>query len=156
MFHVFVGILYDFGDAPDTYHTSFNNNGAVALVTDGFHLGSTATDLSANPPLLGPITEESDAFLPPQADAGDDGVTFNKLAIFQPSQITVDASAAGKIDMWLDLDHDGTFSDSFDGSGQNARGHSQPRDRADQQRDHVPARRRITQRRRLGSRPLLT
>ena len=44
---------------------------------------------------------------------------FNKLAIFQLLQITATRSAAGKIQMWLDLDHDGNFSDSFNSSGQN-------------------------------------
>src|SRR5207248_1614679 len=48
-FSIFVGTLYDFGDAPDPYPTKLANNGAAATVQDGYFLG---TGISEEPDAL--------------------------------------------------------------------------------------------------------
>ena len=83
-FNVFVGILYDFGDAPDpTYPTLLASNGAAHVVIDGFHLGAT-------------VTEESAAFQSANADgdknpdgtSSDDGIQFVSVSPNVNSQMT--------------------------------------------------------------------
>ncbi|QBB71127.1 hypothetical protein ELE36_12615 [Pseudolysobacter antarcticus] len=105
---------FDFGDAPDTYGTLLASNGARHLV-----------DLSNNPLRLGQCIDiESDGHPSVNADGDnsaigqgfglcfddEDGIQFTvpPVACNQAS-LEVTASAAGKLDAWLDFDHNGTF-----------------------------------------------
>jgi hypothetical protein len=96
----------DFGDAPNTYGTVLASDGA-RHVLDGVHwMGST-------------VDKEPDG-QPNSAASGDDlnnddedGVTFTTL--LQPDQtasVTVDASAAGALDAWIDFNGNGSFTTS--------------------------------------------
>src|SRR5262249_16315721 len=117
-FSIFVGILYDFGDAPDpTYPTLLANNGAAHVVVDGFHLGTT-------------VTEESEAFQSANADgdinpdttSSDDGVLTAGGASLQGALLstgvsnTIKVMAAiptgmtGRLDAWIDINRDGVWS----------------------------------------------
>src|SRR5262249_52930064 len=116
-FNIFVGFLFDFGDAPDpTYPTLLASNGARHVV----HL-----DSSGNPDFyLGQtITEESDAFQSALADgdknpdgsSSDDGIQLpNGLAIGLNNTITITAhiptGSTGFLDAWMDLNEDGAWS----------------------------------------------
>ena len=91
----------DFGDAPDVNHGTFRaSNGAAHTIVDGFHLGAIV-----------------DSELDGQADDGadEDGVVIDQFiqgdaALDVPSFLTVTASAAGKLDVWIDYNN----SDQFD------------------------------------------
>ncbi len=99
----------DFGDAPDpTYPTLLASNGARHLVVDGFHLGAaidTETDGQPN------ATATGDDVL--DASDDEDGVTFTSaLEAGQTATVTVNASAAGMLDAWIDLNADGDWLDA--------------------------------------------
>jgi hypothetical protein len=104
LFSIFVGTLYDFGDAPLPYPVTLAENGAAHVVIDGFRLGAA-------------ITEESDGQHSALADAdsGDDGVTFTSLAPGVNTTVIVNAAVpAGMtafLDAWFDLNQDGDWDD---------------------------------------------
>ena len=106
----------DFGDAPDTYLTSFASGGpahglnstadlylgaCVDSETDGpFSVGADGDDLAAGATELGTCIGNDD----------EDGVTFDTpLIACQQADLTLVASNAGFLDAWLDFDGDGTF-----------------------------------------------
>jgi hypothetical protein len=109
-FNIFVGILYDFGDAPDPkYPTLLASNGAAHVVQDGYHLGAT-------------VTEEKEGLQTPNADGdtGDDGVVIGNLSPNTANTtiintITVNAvipaGLTGKLDAWIDVNRDGDWND---------------------------------------------
>src|SRR5690606_2274450 len=88
----------DFGDAPDpTYPSLFASDGARHIVSNLF-LGSTVTD-------------ESDALHTPAADGDtDDGVQFiTSLVPGVVATVSIESSAAGFIDAWIDFDGNGVW-----------------------------------------------
>ncbi len=89
----------DYGDAPDSYGTLKASGGAAHTILPGFYLGAS-------------VDSEIDA----QADDGadEDGIVFESgiqagAAIDIGSFFTATASAAGKLDLWIDFDLNGTF-----------------------------------------------
>lgn len=91
----------DFGDAPDSYGTSLDNNGARHGVGD-LYLGSV-------------IDAEYDAYLYPLSDESslndEDGVNF--ISIFESgldSLLQVTVNGNGYLSIWVDWDQDGQFS----------------------------------------------
>jgi uncharacterized repeat protein (TIGR01451 family) len=102
----------DFGDAPNTYGTTFGANGARHVVVPGFSLGAT-------------IDSETDG-QPSAAANGDgadeDGVSFTSGSLFKAcaaQTITVNltntaAIATPKLDAWIDFDGDGVFDNPRD------------------------------------------
>lgn len=89
----------DYGDAPDSYGTLKASNGASHTILPGFYLGNS-------------VDSEIDA----QADDGadEDGIVFEAgiqagTSIDIGSFFTATASAAGKLDIWVDFDLNGTF-----------------------------------------------
>lgn len=94
----------DFGDAPDTYQTTFNNNGARHVFVPTVYLGqgvSSELDSRHNSTATG--------------DTLDDGVRFDGLLNPAASTpITVSASVPGFLSIWLDVNGDGDFSDTAD------------------------------------------
>jgi len=92
----------DFGDAPDpSYPTLISSNGAGHLLKPNFFLGAGVT---------------ADADGQPGGAAGldtDDGVVFNTpVSPGMTTQITVTASADGKLDAWIDFNADGDWNDA--------------------------------------------
>jgi hypothetical protein len=109
-FNIFVGILYSFGDAPDpTYPSLLASNGAVHEVVDGFHLGSTVVEKSDATP-----TPNADGNQNPDGTSSDDGIKFTSLSAGYNTTITVTAAIpagmTGKLDGWIDYNHDGLWS----------------------------------------------
>jgi hypothetical protein len=108
------GVTLDYGDTPDPvsttpgrYPVQHINDGARHVVGDVAILGST-------------ITSESDGQPSPgaSADVGDDGVTFganlSQPGIFNPHVMTsvdVTLNSAGFVDMWIDFNADGDWTD---------------------------------------------
>jgi hypothetical protein len=103
-FEIFFGVLRDFGDAPDpTYPSLDANGGASHEFVAGFHLGAT-------------VDEENDAKQNAAADgdAGDDGLLSHTLVKNKASQLVVEASDEGILDVWLDFNRDGDWDDAED------------------------------------------
>lgn len=89
----------DYGDAPDANYGTLKPNGAAHTFVDGFHLGAT-------------IDTELDG----QADDGadEDGIVFDPGmqadgSFALESFFMANASAAGKLDIWIDFNNDGDF-----------------------------------------------
>jgi hypothetical protein len=94
----------DYADAPDTYGTTKDSNGAGHSVIEGFHMGA-AVDSEPNG-MPGPLADGD--------GADDDGVQFSELIVGYPANmlVTVDGvtdGLTGKIDAWIDWDLDGTW-----------------------------------------------
>ncbi len=109
----------DFGDAPNSYGTTFAANGpnhGVAAGTNLFLGSCVDTETDANPPLdatgddatAGPTTGTC-------AGGADDenGVTFSgRPSACKPFSLSVVANAAGRLDAWIDWNRDGDFLDA--------------------------------------------
>jgi uncharacterized repeat protein (TIGR01451 family) len=102
----------DFGDAPDTYHTSLASNGARHIVIPGFSLGATADTEPDGQPSVGAT-----------GDGGDEnGVTFPAGSILKTcvaNTLTISlTNTAGegspRLNAWIDFDGDGHFDDPRD------------------------------------------
>jgi len=103
----------DFGDAPDSYQTLLNSNGARHTVVTGIHLGPFVDaepdgqpSAGANADDINPVTagdDENGVFLPPT------GVSPGATV-----PVTVVASTSGLLNAWLDMAGDGTFVEKED------------------------------------------
>jgi len=104
--------VYDWGDAPDTagvpgYATLAANNGANHLIGGGVFLGSSVDAESDGQPTVGATGDDNDG------SNDDDGVVFvTALVPGQAATVTVTASAAGKLDAWIDFNRNGNWLDS--------------------------------------------
>ena len=95
-------LTVDFGDAPNSYGTLKASNGAAHTIVPGFYLGASV-----------------DSELDGSADDGtdEDGIVFDAgmqadTVLNIPSYFTATASAAGKLDVWLDFNNNGVFETS--------------------------------------------
>lgn len=93
----------DYGDAPDSYGTLVANNGAGHVAT-GPQLGAQRdTEADGQVPLNG-LGDDLNGV------DDEDGVTLPTHILARiGATITVNASAAGKLDAWIDMDRNGTF-----------------------------------------------
>lgn len=90
---------FDFGDAPDSFGTLANSDGARHPAY-GPTLGATRDDeVNAGLPLDG--TGDG---------ADEDGVTIEPITVGQlDASVTVNAPVGGKLDAWIDFNGDGSF-----------------------------------------------
>jgi hypothetical protein len=97
-FLVDLGSGTDWGDAPASYSTS-RPDGANHAIKPNFYLGyGVDPDSDGQPSSLA------------NADLYDDGVTFNSAVLVSgQSQVTIRASAAGRLDAWIDFNRDGVW-----------------------------------------------
>jgi autotransporter-associated beta strand protein len=101
----------DFGDAPAPYPVLLANNGARHLIVAGFHLGTS-------------VDREADG--QPSATANGDGTDENGVvgaSAFirgQTASADVMASAAGRLDAWIDWNADGDWADAGEKVANNA------------------------------------
>ena len=105
-----VGYLTDdFGDAPDPFPVTLADDGARHTIVDGFQLGAAADlDFDGQP---SPTANGDDD----DGEDDEDGVSFDTpLIIGQEATITVTASAAGRLDAWIDFNGDDDWSDPAD------------------------------------------
>lgn len=101
----------DFGDAPDTYSTSLNANGARhEIIADGPYLGSTAPDgeVDARMGILSDDSNNDDA----NSDDEDGIGLVTGLSRGLDNTVVVTASKAGYLQAWFDWNRDGDFADS--------------------------------------------
>jgi uncharacterized repeat protein (TIGR01451 family) len=97
----------DFGDAPAPFPTVWNNNGARHNLVPGFFLGgSVCADPNGSPS----PTAEGDDDCGPLVE--EDGVFVGPLWVGQPGSVQVTASAAGRLDGWIDWNADGAWADA--------------------------------------------
>lgn len=111
------GEVYDFGDAPNdlsaidaslnpAYPTLTANNGASHTLDGTTFLGAAVDDETDGQPSTS------------ASDDNDDGVVFptlgavNTLMLGQSNTITVTASTAGFLNVWMDINQDGDWDDS--------------------------------------------
>ncbi len=98
-------LIVDYGDAPNSYGTLKASNGAAhTLPAGGLKLGATV-DKEINGQPTGNATGDG---------SDEDGVAFPISFETVPGQalpayVDVTASAAGKLDIWLDLNQNGVF-----------------------------------------------
>src|SRR6185369_7954576 len=104
-----LALFRDFGDAPDpAYPTLLVNNGARHLIVPGFHLG-TNVDAEIDGQPNSTATGDDIASTPDD----EDGVTFTTpLSPGRLATVEVVASAAGKLDAWIDFNADGDWADA--------------------------------------------
>ncbi|HEY2415129.1 MAG TPA: dockerin type I domain-containing protein, partial [Pirellulaceae bacterium] len=116
-FSIFVGTLYDFGDAPDPYPTKLANNGAAATVQDGYFLG---TGISEESEALQNADASADGDSPPNPNFFD-GIKFignpapsKNGTIVNTLNVTasIPAGMTGKLDAWFDLNRDFDWDDA--------------------------------------------
>jgi hypothetical protein len=96
-------LIVDYGDAPNSYGTLKASNGAAHTIANGLFLGAGVTKETNGQPSAAA-----------NLDSGDDGVIFPisfETVVGQalPAYVDVTASAAGKLDIWLDLNGNGVF-----------------------------------------------
>jgi hypothetical protein len=116
-FSIFVGTLYDFGDAPDPYPTTLANNGAAATVQDGYYLG---TGISEESEAVQNADATADGDSPPNPNFSDgivfmgnpapnkNGPVVNKVTV----TAHIPAGMTGKLDAWFDLNRDFDWNDA--------------------------------------------
>jgi hypothetical protein len=97
----------DFGDAPDTFHTTSGNNGA-SHGAGGPNLGATRDAEADGQPSANADGDGSD----------DDGVTFGTIRVGQQDAfVTVNvenAPTGARLDAWFDFDGDGNFAGAWE------------------------------------------
>ena len=98
--------VYDFGDAPDSYSTCLNSDGARHQIVPGVYLGLD-------------VDTEADAAPGYEADGDDlqgdqdDGVEFlQSLAPGCETIVRVTASTEGYLNAWVDFNHNGALADA--------------------------------------------
>jgi hypothetical protein len=98
--------LWDYGDAPDSYATCLDSDGARHRIVEGVYLGKS-------------VDTESDAEPGYEADGDDlhgdqdDGVVFlQPLSPGCETIVEVTASTEGYLNAWFDFNHNGTFTDA--------------------------------------------
>jgi hypothetical protein len=109
-FFIYIIILlegsYDYGDAPDTYHTTLVTNGARHIIVPGFYLGhiiDAEVDGQPDTDVAGDDLNETD---------DEDGVVF--AGVLNPGmdvRIDVTASSPGFLCGWIDFNGDGDWAD---------------------------------------------
>ena len=107
----------DLGDAPDSYLTLFDSGGPLHGLDPArdLYLGACVDSETDGQPSVGADGDDTGAGA---SDLGtcagnddEDGVTFDTAVIAcQQADFTIVASEAGRLDAWIDLDGDGTFS----------------------------------------------
>jgi hypothetical protein len=107
-FTIFVGTLYDFGDAPAPYPVLLVDGGAAHEAVDGFFLGTAVTEESEGQRSPNATADDGDT----TTDDGDpadfeNGVTITNVAPGVVNTITVVASIpagmTGRLDAWIDF-----------------------------------------------------
>ncbi len=89
----------DFGDAPDPSFPTLRPAGASHEIVEGFFLGFGVDADGNGQPSAGA-----------NADAFDDGVSFDTgVSVLGQSRVTIRASAPGRLDAWIDYNHNGVW-----------------------------------------------
>lgn len=99
----------DLGDAPDTYRTLLNSDGARHVLLQELHLGG-GVDIEKDGQ---PSTDALGDDLNPSTADDEDGVSFGgDLLQGETVSVSVVIFGTGKLDAWIDFNRDGDFADS--------------------------------------------
>jgi len=102
-----VNFFADYGDAPAPYPTLIANNGAYHVIHYSLTLGASIDGEADGQPNSNATGDDTDG------NDDEDGVTFlNSLVRSQQATVRVNASAAGKLDAWIDFNDDGDWADA--------------------------------------------
>jgi len=95
----------DFGDAPDDYGTLADSNGASHNLGSGLKLGASLDSEGTGRPSVAANGDDTDLL-----GDDEDGVVFSSTLVPRTTAaITVNASAAAKLDAWIDFNRNGIF-----------------------------------------------
>jgi hypothetical protein len=98
---------FDFGDAPDSYHTLLTSNGARHRFGAGLFLGAKVDEDGDGRPTSDALGDDT------RGGDDEDGVTFGPiLRQGRTATVRVTASQAGRLDAFLDFNADGDFADA--------------------------------------------
>jgi hypothetical protein len=107
LFLTVVAGVQDFGDAPDSYHTLLASNGANHKIVEGVYLGQLIDAEPNGIPSIGADGDDTNG----QND--EDGVIIPvSLTQGTSAAVEVTASAAGKLNAWIDFNADGDWADA--------------------------------------------
>ncbi|MDA1052575.1 MAG: Rib/alpha-like domain-containing protein [Planctomycetota bacterium] len=95
----------DFGDAPDSYSTTIASNGARHLTGSGPTLGTRFDHDLDGQPNASATDDDTDN----DGDDEDGLVDLSSFVLGEPANLVIDASAAGKVDAWMDMNGNGMF-----------------------------------------------
>ena len=97
---------YDFGDAPDRYHTLLVSNGARHFIVPGVYLGKKIDAEVDGEPNMNATGDDINEI------EDEDGIIFTSaLKQGENSLIDVTASSPGFLNAWMDFNHDGDWTD---------------------------------------------
>ncbi len=100
----------DFGDAPDSYNTSLQNDGARHRVTPPFMLGSSV-DAELNS--TGSLLADEDDILGGSDD--EDGITFlTPISPGRVADVEILSPGFGALSAWMDFEADGSWDEPVD------------------------------------------
>ncbi|MCA9037511.1 MAG: hypothetical protein KDA91_20395 [Planctomycetaceae bacterium] len=107
----FTTLIVDYGDAPDSYGTTQGVGGAAHTIQGNLHLGATVDNEVTGVPTPGATGDDA------AGTDDEDGVVFptsfeSTAGVDLPTYFLVTSSESGKLDIWLDLDQDGAFSNA--------------------------------------------
>ncbi len=99
---------YDFGDLPAGYPTASGSDGANHQIVPGVYLGAGVDAEADGQPTVNADGDDAGAGQSYQTITDDeDGVTFGAIAPGRPFTVTVSASTAGYLNLWLDFNGNG-------------------------------------------------
>jgi len=106
----------DFGDAPEipglflfTFPTTLAMDGAAHYIVPGIHLGNSVDAEPDGQPSALANGDDGDLIYPSSGDDEDGVILPAKVAPGSSLEISVNASATGFLDAWMDFDLDGTW-----------------------------------------------
>lgn len=100
-------LLGDYGDAPDSYGTSLSVGGAQHPAGSALFLGAAVDSEYNGLPSGNGLADDGDGV------DDEDGVLMSSTLIARlDAKFTITASAAGKLDAWIDFNRDGVFAAS--------------------------------------------
>ncbi len=93
----------DFGDAPDSYSTLLASNGPRHAVSTALRLGATVDGEADGAPSVGGTGDGAD----------EDGVTISPIVAGGTTAVVATVNGGpGRLDAWIDWNHDGDFGDA--------------------------------------------
>jgi hypothetical protein len=104
-------LIYDLGDAPEAgtmFRTTLANAGAQHVITGNTLMLGAARDSEAD----GQPTAAANGDDLAGAPDDEDGVTFGALTVGATGSVTINASAAGVVNGWIDFNNDGDWADT--------------------------------------------
>jgi len=102
---------FDYGDAPDVFHTLLANNGARHTMVPGIYLGSLIDMEMDGQPGINANCDDNDCLFPASGD-DEDGVSMPAwVTLGATVNVSVAASVDGYLDAWFDFNRNNDWND---------------------------------------------